>query len=166
MPDNYMQDALKRVVAMQKEALVTLSPPLVDAANYWPFALTVFPYASNRLGAATYNYEEDPAAEDIMTTRRVILMRIVIDHIEAGVEGEKPDVVTQAVGLMEAYFLSHPMLTTNTGSYTEPPDYLLPEALIVSDTGIVAFDNRGLISNQLGVEFTLEIEYLREINLA
>jgi hypothetical protein len=156
MSSNYLQDMLARFAAMEEEAVSGC-----DAAPYWPYQQGAFPYWSNRLGTMTLNDSE--FGEDIQQYIHQVLARFVIAHLESGYHGENADKLVDWLGDIQTYFRTHPMLTTDAGSYTAPPDFLHYEMRMVSHTGLVVFQNAGIGSNQLGVEFTFELPYMRSV---
>ena len=151
---------MARVAAMEIEALATVTSGAFDAVKYWPYQQEVTPYMTNRLGEMTPDY--DAFTEDIEQYNHTILMRIVVDHVTAGYAGDKADLAYQYAQAIETYFRQHPQLTTDAGSYTTVPNYLQELTRLISHTGLVVFDNGGIGALQLGIEFTLQIPFLRE----
>lgn len=150
---SYLQDAMDRIVAMQKEAVTT-----ADAVPYWPYEQASFPYFTNRLGTMTLNQD---MSEDIDIYEHTVLMRYVVGHLTEGYRGDLQDSLYDDIASIETYFREHPHLTTNAGSYTTAPDYLFQVARILSHTGVVAFAQGGVGQIQIGVEFTLSTPFLR-----
>jgi hypothetical protein len=164
MPD-LLQDALDRLVAMEKEALDTITGTAVDAVDYWPYEQDAFPYFTNRLGPMTLT--DDEYGEDISLYTYNILIRLVTDHITAGYKGDKSDLTTQYIVIFETYLRTHPMLATDGsafGDYTAVPDFLFQEARLIAHTGLVVFQNTGTGTLQIGCEFTLEVAFLRSVS--
>jgi hypothetical protein len=159
----YLDDALDRVVAMQKEAMSALTTGAFDSVPYWPYQQESFPYMSNRHGGMSIDYTK--YAPDVESDPEVILMRLVVAHVTGGYKGEKPALALDYYIAIREYFREHSNLTTDGGLYTSPPDYLDPEtgAYISSHTGLVVFSNSGLLTPQLGYEFTLQIPYIQEV---
>lgn len=160
---SYLDNALDRVVAMQKEAMSTLTTGAFDSVPYWPYQQEAFPYMTNRHGGMSPDYTK--YAPDIESEPEVILMRLVVAHITAGYKGEKPALALDYYIAIRDYFRTHSNLATDGGVYTAPPDYLDPEtgAFISSHTGLVVFSNSGLLTPQLGYEFTLQIPYIQSV---
>ena len=162
MSDNYIQDALKRVAAMEKESLATITGSKVDAVNYWPYQQESFPYFVNRLGETTYDFMA--YSPDITVYPIRIMATLVVDHLTAGYKGEKADLTYQYLVAVEDYFREHYDLTTaSTGLYPNPPDYLMEVEgeIIRSHSGLVSIESTGIGVIQLGVVFTLELPFLR-----
>jgi hypothetical protein len=164
MADNYIQDILARLVAMEKEALDTITSSAVDAVPFWPYEQESFPYFTNRFGAMTVNYDE--YSEIIQEYGRTFLVQLVVDHWNAGFTGDKADLAVQYLVLTETYFRDHPRLITSAaGSYPNEPNYLFQEMQLIGDTGLVIFQNAGIQALQYGIEFTLSIPFMREGDL-
>ena len=165
MADNHIQDMLKRIAAMQMEAIgpdTALSPPLDTAKSFWPYQQSTLPYMVNRLGTSTVDY--DTYSEEIQGIGYTVLMRLVVDHVGAAYEGGTANLAYQYIQPLQEYFRNHPLLTTDAGDYTDPPDYLFFDAQLLSHTGLISFLNFGGMNIQLGVEFTLQIPFLREVD--
>jgi hypothetical protein len=162
----YLDDALDRVVAMQKEAMSALTTGAFDSVPYWPYQQELLPYMTNRHGAMSVDYTK--YAPDIESEPEIILMRLVVAHITAGYKGEKPALALDYYIAIREYFREHSNLTTDGvtyGDYRDIPDYLDPEtgAYISGHTGLVVFLNSGGLVSQLGYEFTLQIPYIQEV---
>lgn len=164
MADNYVQDMMKRVAAMQIEAVASLKT--VDAKGFWPYQQEELPYFTNRWGGLTN--VDDVFGEDIDQEAHVILMRLVAAHLTEGYDSatinDASNIVIQYAVLVVEYFRNHPRLTTDSGAYTGEPDYLLQDARLTNHTGVVIFSNSGIGQLQYGTEFTLEIPFLRLVD--
>lgn len=163
---NYITDALDRVVAMQKEAMESVTGGQFDSVPYWPYFQNDFPYMTNRHGPMTVDYTK--YAPDIEDNPEQILMRLVVHHIDAGYQGEIPAKALDYYSAIRDYFRSHSDLQTDGstyGQFTDIPDYLDPDtgAYIVSHTGLVVFTNSGLLTPQLGYEFALSIPFMQSV---
>lgn len=163
---SYLDDALDRIVAMQKEAMASITGGKFDAVPYWPYFQNDFPYMTNRHGAMTVDYTK--YAPDIEDNPETIAMRLVVAHITSGYKGEKPALALDYYIAIRNYFRTHSDLVTDGtiyGDYTSYPDYLDPDtgAYIVSHTGLVVFANSGLPDMQLGYEFALSIPYMQSV---
>lgn len=162
---NYLEDVFDRVFAMQVEALATISEN-VDTL-YWPSQQNDHPYFVNRLGAMSV--DTATFSEDIESYQHTVLMRLVVAHYTEGYKGEAPEKVLQLIQATEVYFREHEDLTTNAGSFTTEPDYLLVantnllQATLVGHTGFIGFDNGGIGQIQLGCEFTLNLAFIRRV---
>lgn len=160
---SYLDDALDRVVAMQKEAMSALTTGAFDSVPYWPYQQELCPYMTNRHGGMAPDYTK--YAPDIETEPENILMRLVVAHVTEGYKGEKPALALDFYIAIREYFRAHPMLTTDAGAYTAEPNYLDPEtgAYISGHTGLVVFTNSGFGNPQLAYEFTLQIPYIQSV---
>lgn len=162
---NYLEDMFSRVFAMQIEAMAAISVN-VDTL-YWPNFQNVFPYFTTRLGAMTV--DTVTLSEDIESYNHTILMRLVGGHYTEGYIGEPPVKLLQYIGAVETYFREHENLTTDSGSYTTEPDYLLTantnllQATLTGHTGFVIFENSGIGQLQYACEFTLNLPFLRQV---
>lgn len=160
---NYIEEALNRIVEMQIEVFADTIGEACDAVPYWPYEQNGFPYWTNRLAAMTTEFTK--YAEDIQDNPETILMRLVVDHITAGYEGDVPQKVHEYYVPIVDYFAQHSGLTTDSGTYPTCMDGLDPDtqAFIATHTGLVVFQNSGIISNQLGMEFTLRVPIMRSV---
>jgi hypothetical protein len=160
---NYIEDAMARIVEMQQEVFTADIGEACDAVPYWPYEQESFPYWTNRLAAMTPDYIE--FAEDIQTNPETILMRLVVDHVTAGYKGDKPKKAHEYYVPIIDYFSQHSGLNTDSGTYTTCADYLDPttQAFITTHTGLVVFSNSGILTMQLGIEFTLRVPFMRSI---
>jgi hypothetical protein len=157
---SYLSDAMDRIVAMQKEALNTLTGGKVDAVTYWPYQQNDFPYFTNRLAPKTVT----SLSEDLDIYGRQIIMFLVVGHATSGYQGELPSRLYDYLPAVEKFFRNNPMLTSTL--YPDAPDYLWnEEARIDTDAGISADAQGGLGQLQIGVRFTLSLPYLREIDI-
>jgi len=163
MADNYVQDIMARLVAMEVESLTTVAATngqTPEARAWWPYEQEAFPYFTNRLGAMTN--AQPGYATDIQDYRHTVLIRVVVDHWNAGFEGDQADISYQYLVAFEDYFRNHPMLTTaSTGLYPTEPDYLLEDIILTGHTGLIIFQSAGINAMQYGIEFTLALPYLR-----
>jgi hypothetical protein len=165
MADNYLQDVFARLFAMQIEAMAAISKD-VDTL-YWPNQQNDFPYITTRL--ATMTVDTDTFSEEVEAYNHTVLMRLVVGHFTEGYEGEPQDKALQYIVALEDYFREHENLTTDAGSYTSEPDYLLVantnvlQAPLSGHTGLIAFNNGGIGQIQLGCEFTLNLAFLRDV---
>jgi hypothetical protein len=163
---SYLDDALDRVVAMQKEAMASITSGKFDAKPYWPWFQNDFPYMTNRHGAMTVDYTK--YAPDIEDNPETIAMRLVVGHVEEGYKGEVNARAIDYYIALRDYFRTHSNLITDGttyGDYTSYPDYLDPDtgAYIVNHTGLVVFANTGLPSQQIGYELILAIPFMQSV---
>lgn len=163
---SYLDDALDRVVAMQKEAMAVITGGKFDSVPYWPYFQNDFPYMTNRHGAMSPDYIK--YAPDIEDNPETIAMRLVVAHITEGYEGEAPANAIDYYIAIRDYFRTHSALITDGttyGDYTTEPDYLDPDtgAYISNHTGLVIFSNSGLLTPQLGYEFALSIPFMQSV---
>jgi hypothetical protein len=150
---DFLNDLMDRIVALEKEAVTTS-----DAVPYWPYQQASFPYWTNRLGP----YEQVFAyGEDVPRDESSVLMRLVAAHVSEGYEGESQSNIHQWVVATLNKFEDNPYLVSTT--YATEFDDIAPDgAVIISHTGLVIFQNAGVLANQLGVEFTLSVPALRQ----
>lgn len=155
----YINDILDRVVAMEKEALVTFKPG-VNAVPYWPYQQNEFPYWTNRPGPWSQDFEH---GSDIALDTYTILMRLVAAHVTEDYEGNPQSDLHQWIVAIINFFEDNELLTST--AYSTALDFIYPDAAaeITSHTGVVIFRNAGVLAQQLGVEFTLEVPVLRQV---
>ena len=163
---SYRNDALNRLVAMEKEALdayVVANWPEktgVDSVPRLIHTQETFPYIVHIWGAGE-NVSED---EDNSLVNYDVRIRFVCAHIDSGYSGEYETHLHEMIPLLEQYLSERPMLKTDSGSYTDWPDYLLPEGFTVGTTlGIEAFPIGGTGTVQIGEELSITIPIMRYI---
>lgn len=153
----YLDDALDRLVAMQQESLNTALGFDCDAKPFWPYFQDTFPYWTNRPGQRN----NADLSHDVRIKVRNIQMRLVLGHWNEGYEGELAERAVELIVAIDDYFDVREDLSSTT--YPSGPDFLMPGfgGRIINDTGLVIFDNSGIGALQIGVEFVLELQYLR-----
>lgn len=156
MSITYLDDAMDRLFAMQQESLNTLLG-YDCASKIWPYFQDTFPYWVTRPGQRTNN----DLSQDMRVKVRNIPMRLVLGHWNEGYESELSDRALQFIVAVDDYFDLREDLSSTT--YPSDPDFLMPGfgGRIINDTGLVIFDNSGIGALQIGVEFVLELQYLR-----
>jgi hypothetical protein len=167
MADSYLLDLMKRVVAMQLEAITPLAPDVgVDAVYKWPYQQNRFPYFTNRLGSMPVSgggIDPGQYATDIDLYSHQVLMRLVVAHLTQGIDTDVPNNVYDYIVQVEDYFRTHPQMATDSGTYSTCPDWILEDSRISGHTGIAVFTQGGVGQAQIGCEFTLLIPILREV---
>src|SRR4030042_2143630 len=121
---DYIQETFLRIKAMQKEAVASLKPDL--DVEFWPHQQEgPWPYMTNRLGPMNADFKT--YSEDIDVEIHTVLMRLVSGHITEGQISGIQDEVHAYIVLLENYFRTHPLLTTDAGTYADDggPAYLL-----------------------------------------
>lgn len=153
---------MDRIVALQKEAMAALTPSIsADARSFYWYSQERFPYFTNRISNITletgtggdedYGEEEEAAQYDI-------IMRLVVNHVTAGVKGEYEDKLSTYIPHLITYFNARELLQSAT--YLTPP-VNLQRARIIASTGLAFFTELGI--TQLGAEFTLRLEFVENI---
>ena len=150
-------EILARVSEMQIDALNTLAPSGVDSKPYFPYrGQEDYPFWINRLGTATYTNEE--YGMDLLHITRQISMRLVVGNVTSGYDGELQTRLNGFIGAFVPYISQKSYAWLQTDTYPVPMQYLDQEIRIVSDTGIILFNNGGTENLQLGIEFVVELE--------
>jgi|AACY02.2.fsa_nt_gi hypothetical protein len=153
---SYYEDIMKRIAAMQKQALSALTSDAVDAVHYWPHQQESFPYFVNRLGGGDF----DRTSTGMAQIQRDVLMRMVVGHMTEGIGGAIAETVYAYMEAVEDFFHQQPRLTS--AAYPTSADYVIDQPKITGDTGLVAFQNAGIETIQVGVEYTLELLLVRK----
>lgn len=156
---SYLQTGMTRIVAMQKEALEPVFGAAVDAYATWPYFQNSYPYWTTRPGAAS----NADLASDVRVHVRNMLMRLVLAKWQTGFTGELTALAVDAITNVRDFFALNEGLTST--AYPNEQDDLMPgfRGYITQDTGLVIFDNGTLGDEEIGVEFTLELQYVRRI---
>jgi hypothetical protein len=152
-----IKEILDRLVAMEKQALASLTNSAIDSVNYGAYSQEAFPYWYNRLGGKTYSQSE--TGMEIISNVITINARLVIAHATAGYRGEYDDVLYDYIDAFEDYFWGHGMLTST--DYPNGFGRLRDEARLVSNAGSLLFTNSGVEGLQLGTEFVIELNIIK-----
>jgi hypothetical protein len=166
-----LSTALTRITEMQIEALTAFQAALTPPGNelvakpFWPYEQAAFPYMFNRISGDTVvrdDVEGFGASEDIVLDLYTVAMRLVVNHITAGYEGEIQSDIYEYIPLLKDFFDLNQLLTSTNSP--EPLDFIAPNGVaITGGTGLSVFPNSGVGAAQLGYELTLELPIIREI---
>lgn len=153
---SYLNELLLRVVAIQKEAMLSVDKT-VDA---WPMFYKVsetFPYFTNRIAdlPVTDNGSQD---EDVNTP--LVIMRLVVAHITSGYQGEPESKLYEWMPLVKTVFNQRMWLTSE--AYPEPM-YDLQSVRVVNNGRWVQEQNEGINAIQVGVEIALQCVFNEHI---
>lgn len=151
---------LNRVVALQKEALLSLSTPVTaDAVPYFIHTQEFFPYFTNRVGSDQITYDSEDYDDDEIT----VTMRLIIGHVTQGYVGEPEANLYAYIPVIKTYFNARENLQSAT--YTARMSGLI-RARITAHLGFRVFQNAGISAQQVGTEFTLTCEMTETITQA
>lgn len=154
--EDFLNDILTRVEAIEKEALQADKGDVETLM--WPGQQTTTPYWVNRWGPYELDYDY---GEDIPIDRFSVLMRLVGGHFKEGYEGEsQTDLLKWMVAVMNAF---EDATNLESATYPDGIEFIAdPGATLVSNTGLVIFQNAGVLAQPAGIEFTLQIPVLRQ----
>lgn len=145
----YLSDGLTRIVAMQKEA--------VSGSNAVPvffWEQSNFPYWTNRIGPITNELD----SQEVRIRTHQIVMRLVIGHLTEGYDTILEQQLSTYIPNIMGYFDSRIYL--NSAAYPLQMDDLDARGALLTDcTGLQIFEQGGVGSQQIGVEFTLELPF-------
>lgn len=157
MADSWLNDLMKRILEMEKQALLEGSAPpeYVGGAHYFPYKEETFPYFVNRLGDIAI---VEGIAEDLYHYELSIEGLLVIGHITSGYKGEKQERIYDYITYMMEYFADNRELTSTV--YPTAPRYLYPlDMTLDMSPGVNIFTNSGIDVQQLGSRFTFTVQY-------
>lgn len=157
MADSWLNDLMKRVLEMEKQALLegSASPEYVGGAHYFPYKEETFPYFVNRLGDIAI---VEGIAEDLYDYELSIEGLLVIGHITAGYKSENYERIYDYITYMLEYFADNRDLTSTV--YPDAPKYLHPLDMTLDiSPGVNIFTNSGIDVQQLGSRFTYSVRY-------
>lgn len=145
-----LDDLIKRVVAMEEEALA------IRALDVLADKLDQTPYMTNGLGEFTY--ESGATDRGVYTVR----MRLIIGHVTEGYKGQTERVLRKHIPLLQAFFRVRPGLTCT--KFPDTPSYVSAVgAFLTGGIGTGYFQEPGL-PIQVGTEFTLRVPF--EVSVA
>lgn len=150
-----LQTTLLRVVALQKEALLALTTPVVaDAFPYFLHTQATFPYFINRIGEWTSEGDSEDFDQDTYT----VIMRLVIAHATSGYQGDNDNNLYTYIPQIKTYFNERQLL--QSAAYPTRPDDLT-WARCGEGTGLLLFKHTGVNGEvtQVGTEWTLTCNY-------
>ena len=151
--------ALDRIVSIQKEIMVSLGQP-ANAVKFASYTQDQYPFWTNRVGRFT----TPSLNEDMDFPVYDIIMRLVIGHETEGYEGDLENQLATWIPQIVEYFHNRPRLQNDDSGENVGLSYL-QHAQIVSGTGLRLLQNFGSIGAQVGCEFTLQLEFVDDIDL-
>lgn len=152
-----LDTAIDRIVELQIEALAEISVS-ADAKPYFYHTQEAFPYLTNRVGALSFEDNEEDFDEPTYT----VIARLVIAHVTADYAGFNEDKLKTWIPQYITYFHARPWLgtaNTNTGLNS------LMRARISGSTGFRVFQTVGIQALQVGCEFTHLLTFNETIDL-
>jgi hypothetical protein len=145
---NYdLGDFMDRLLEMEKESIDDLVDGSVDGVTYFPYEQESFPYWTNRVTGFVPDY----IAQDIAHYPLRIAGRLVMGHLKEGFEG---DILKKSYDYLEAvlsYFKDRPTMKSN--AHPTKMDDIFTDFEITDIVGPAAFQNNGIGSTQVGLEF-------------
>lgn len=144
----YLTELLDRVVAMQLEAMASISVNADARPMFWHWQ-EGFPYFTNRIAD---NPISDDGSQDEDLNQPVLIMRFVVAHITSGYKGENERNLYEWLPVIKTWFNEHMWLTSV--AYPARMDNL-QSARIVNNGGIRAYENAGIPVIQVGAELQL-----------
>lgn len=164
----YRTDMLARLIAMEHEALDAAIVSLmgngdrtgITAVPIIFYEQSATPYIVHRVGPSV----ADNIAEDFSIRTYDVFIRVVIGHLTANYIGENEELVDEIIPLLEDYLLKHPMMTTDTGTFTTQPTWLFPEGIELGETtGVISFQIGGIGSTHVGEELGISMPVIRTL---
>jgi hypothetical protein len=155
----YLTDVLDRAVAIEKEAMSTLSKT-VDAVPYFFHVQEAFPYFTNRVQGLPIDHADNNEYEQFPLPR--VIARCVIGHITAGYKGDPDDVIYTYIPLLTSYFAKRKWF--QSAAYPTRPDFLIYSE-VVDAGGFQTFNNAGFANViQVGFELTIACRFTEYID--
>ena len=161
-----LHNAMLRIASMEKQALADMTPNVTaDAVDFFPWEQEVPPYFVNWLSGyrerLSIDDQDEDSSEDIPVEWWAVTARLVIGHLGEGYKGEIARDLYDYMPAITQFFRTHPYLTST--AYPTPLDMIGPISLVIPDgTGLRVFSNAGIVNQQVGTEFTLQIPILIE----
>jgi hypothetical protein len=162
-----LSQAMDRIAAMEKQALADLTPSVpADAVPYFPYEQEAFPYFFNRLSGVepknSLSDQDEDSGEDIVVEYYNITIRLVIGHLGEGYRGERAKDLYEYIPAVLQFFREHSFLTST--AYPSELDYINPlDISIPNGTGLLVFQNAGIVNFQVGTEFTLRLPIIVQV---
>jgi hypothetical protein len=148
---SYMNELLARVVAIQKEAMASLTPPVpVDSVPRFNHVQEAFPYFTNRIADTPVS---DDGSQDEDVNSPILLMRLVVDHVTSGYRGEVEAKLYTWLPVIKTYFNERMWL--QSAAYPLRMENL-QSARVINSGGLRIFDNAGIAAVQVGAELQLQ----------
>lgn len=150
---SYLTELLNRVVALQKEAMLSLRPSVsADAVPRFYFTGEAFPYFTNRIVDTPIS---DDGSQDEDVNQPVLVMRLVVAHLTTGYKGEPEARLYEWLPHIKTYFNERMWLQTASGPYAARMDNL-QSARVINGGGLRVFENAGINAMQVGAEIQLQ----------
>jgi hypothetical protein len=146
---SYLNDLLARVVALEKEAMSSLSIN-ADAVPYFNYAGSGFPYFTNRIADTPITND---GSEDIDLNNPLVIMRFVVGHATEGYKGEIEAKLYTYLPAIKTYIQQRSNWLQSAAYPTRMDN--LQSARISNAGGLRVFQNEGINSTQVGAELQL-----------
>lgn len=157
---SYLNDLLDRVVALEKEAMASLSIN-ADAVPYFNYPGSGFPYFTNRIADTPVTGD---GSEDIDFNNPTVTMRFVVGHATEGYKGEIESTLYSYLPTIKTYIQRRSNWLQSVTFPTRMDG--LQSARIVNAGGLRIFQNEGINSTQIGAELQLVCifdEYIEQV---
>lgn len=154
----YMTELLNRVVAMQKEVMASLTPPVrADAVPRFYYTGEAFPYFTNRIADTPIG---DDGSEDTDLNQPVVIMRLVVGHITEGYKGQPEARLYEWLPVIKTWFNERMWL--QSAAYPLRMDNL-QSARVTNNGGLRVFENAGIAAQQVGAEIQFQCVFYESI---
>lgn len=148
---SYMNELLARVVAIQKEAMASFTPPVpADAVPRFNYTGEGFPYFTNRIVDTPIS---DDGSQDEDVNSPVLVMRFVVGHVTTGYKGEIEGRLYTWLPSIKTYFNRRMWL--QSAAYPARMENL-QSARVINNGGLRIFENAGINAVQVGAEIQLQ----------
>jgi hypothetical protein len=149
----YLTELLNRVVALQIEAMASLTPAVAaDAKPRFYYTSEAFPYFTNRIVDTPIS---DDGSQDEDVNSPVLVMRLVVAHLTSGYHGEPEARLYEWLPHIKTYFNRRMWLQTASGPYAARMENL-QSARVINGGGLRVFENAGINAMQVGAEIQLQ----------
>jgi len=130
--------------------------------TYYPYTQEALPYWTNQVASVAFDRLR---GEDIEVRRYTVQMRLILAHLTENYDGVTFDTAYDIIPAVLNTFEQHPLLTNST--HTTPLDAVFdPDAYhgaeVTAVTGPVVFTNAGIVTRQVGLQFTLQLPLIRK----
>jgi hypothetical protein len=155
---SYLNELLDRVVAIQKEAMLSIN----IAADAWPYFYKTsesFPYFTNRIADVPIT---DDGSQDEDVNTPLVIMRLVVAHLTSGYKGEAERRLYEWMPVVKTTFNQRQWLTSNAYPVRMAN---LQEVRVINNGRFVQEKNDGIDATQVGVEIALRcvfVEYIEQ----
>ena len=154
---SYLNELLLRVVATQKEAMLTGFALTVDAWPQFYKASETFPYFTNRIADLPIT---DDGSQDEDVNTPLVIMRLVVAHITSGYHGEPETKLYEWMPVIKTVFNSRMWLTSE--AYPERMNDL-QSVRVINNGRWTQEQNEGINAVQVGVEIALQCIFIEDI---